>query len=189
VTRIAVATSDSNASAAPLGGEAAHRAAPFVAELDDAMRRLREHAAVDHIGLTRPVPGEAERWEAAQVWAHMAEFGDYWLEQLSQLLNDSSTGPVSFGRTRHDEERIAAIERGRSAPAAEHLSTIERSAEDLRLVLAHLTVTDWQRIGTHPTLGQMDVARFLDEFLVGHYSQHADQLDELLGDGTASSST
>jgi len=178
-----VATSDQSLSpspsAAPLGGESAHRAAPFVAELDDAMRRLREHAAMDHTGLTRPVPGEAEQWEAAQVWAHLAEFGDYWLEQLSQLLNDSSTGPVPFGRTRHDEARIAAIESGRSLPVDEHLATIERAAAELRLVLTHLTADDWNRVGLHPTLGEMDVARFLDEFLVGHYSQHADQLDEL----------
>lgn len=167
-------------SAAPLGGESAHRAAPFVAELDDAVRRLREHAAMDHAGLTRPVPGEEERWEAAQVWAHLAEFGDYWLKQLSHLLNDSSSGPVPFGRTRHDEERIAAIERGRSTPVDEHLATIERAADELRLVLTHLTADDWQRVGVHPTLGEMDVARFLDEFLVGHYSQHADQLDELM---------
>jgi hypothetical protein len=144
------------------------------------MRRLREHAEIDHAGLTRPVPGEDERWEAAQVWAHMAEFGDYWLGQLSLLLNDSSTGPVPFGRTRFDEERIAAIERGRTTPVEQHLETIERCAEELRLVLTHLTPDDWNRVGLHPTLGEMDVARFLDEFLVGHYSQHADQLDELL---------
>jgi hypothetical protein len=178
-----VATSDQSLSpspsAAPLGGESAHRAAAFVAELDDAMRRLHDHAAMEHVGLTRPVPGEAERWESAQVWAHLAEFGDYWLQQLSQLLNDSSTGPVSFGRTRHDEERIAAIERGRHTPIDEHLATIERAAAELRLVLTHLTADDWNRVGLHPTLGEMDVSRFLDEFLVGHYSQHADQLDEL----------
>ena len=178
-----MATSDQSLSpspsAAPLGGESAHRAAPFVAELDDAMRRLREHATTEHNGLTRPVPGEVERWEAAQVWAHLAEFGDYWLQQLSQLLNDSSRGPVPFGRTRHDEERIAAIERGRSVPVDEQLATIERAAEELRLVLTHLTADDWKRVGVHPTLGEMDIARFLDEFLVGHYSQHADQLDEL----------
>ena len=179
-----MATSDQSLSpspsAAPRGGGAAHRAAPFVAELDDAVSRLRDHAATEHDGLTRPVPGEAERWEAAQVWAHLAEFGDYWLEQLSQLLNDSSTGPVPFGRTRHDAERIAAIERGRTTPVADHLATIERAAAELRLVLTHLTEDDWNRVGVHPTLGEMDVARFLDEFLVGHYSEHADQLDELI---------
>ena len=42
-----------------------------------------------------------------------------------------------------------------------------------------MSVDDWSRVGLHSTLGEMDIARQLDEFHIGHYEQHADQLDEL----------
>ena len=46
-------------------------------------RRLAEHAARPlPAGLTDPDPGAEERWEAGQVWAHLAEFPGYWLDQI-----------------------------------------------------------------------------------------------------------
>ena len=45
--------------------------------------------------------------------------------------------------------------------------------------LAGLSKDDWRRVGRHSTLGEMDVARQLSEFHVGHAEQHLDQLDGL----------
>ena len=153
--------------------------ADFLDRLDVAIERLRAHAVADHNGFTRPVPAETEQWEAAQIWAHIAEFGDYWLGQLDAVLDAASEQPVPFGRTRRDAHRIAAIEEGRLRPVDVHLDTIERAADRLGALVAELTADDWRRVGLHETLGEMDVARQLDEFHIGHYEQHADQLDEL----------
>ncbi len=66
------------------------------------------------------------------MWAHVAEFGDYWLTELTALLDTGGDEPQPFGRTRRDPERIAAIAAGRRTSPAEHLDTIERSADRLR---------------------------------------------------------
>ena len=57
---------------------------------------------IDHPGRTDPVPGEDETWDDRQVWAHVAEFGDYWLAELTALLAGESDEPQPFGRTRRD---------------------------------------------------------------------------------------
>ena len=40
-----------------------------------------------------------------------------------------------------------------------------------------MTDEDWARTGRHETLGVMDLAAQLRHFHVGHYEEHADQLD------------
>ena len=71
----------------------AETAAPYLARLGAARRRLAEHAARPlPDGLTDPDPGASERWEAGQVWAHLAEFPGYWLEQIRSLLAGRSSG-------------------------------------------------------------------------------------------------
>ena len=161
-------------------GESAIKSARWLERLDDAMRRLRAHLDQAHPGRTDPVPGEDETWDAGQVWAHVAEFGDYWLDQLGAILATDVTGdPVPFGRTRRDGARIAAIETGRHDDVAHHLDTVERSADRLAALLAGMTDEDWARTGKHETLGVMDLAAQLTHFHVGHYEEHAAQLDSI----------
>lgn len=54
-------------------------AASFLARLDAVERRLEAHAARSPAGLSEPEPVTGERWDAGQVWAHVAEFIPYWL--------------------------------------------------------------------------------------------------------------
>ncbi|MDQ1425242.1 MAG: hypothetical protein QOD72_2740, partial [Acidimicrobiaceae bacterium] len=77
---------------------------------------------------------------------------------------------------------IAAIEAGRHDEAAVHLDRAREAAAILRNFVAGLSEADLNRRGLHETLGEMDGWRILDEFLVGHYEQHADQLDGLRSD-------
>ena len=123
----------------------------------------------------------SETWDHRQVWAHVAEFGDYWLAELNALLDAPSADPVPFGRTRRDAGRIAAIESGRHTEPAEQLDRIERSADRLAVMLAGMTDADWERRGRHETLGVMDIDAQLRHFHVGHYEEHADQLDLTAG--------
>ncbi len=160
-------------------GDLAVRTAVWLDRLDAVLERLRDRAAIPRTGLTRPVPGETEQWDESQVWAHLAEFGGYWLNELNGLLDAGTGVEHAFGRTRHDDGRIAAIADNRHRCVADQLVIVERAADRLHTLLAEMSVADWGRVGVHPTLGEMSVDRLLQEFHIGHYEQHADQLDEL----------
>ena len=132
-------------------------------------------------GLTDPDPGGEERWDEGQVWAHIAEFGAYWLAELRRILDAPGTAPVPFGRTKSDPRRIAAIAQNQARPPRAQLDPALVALDELRALLSTMDSHDWSRIGEHPTLKTMDVNKFLDEFLVGHYEQHADQIAKLNG--------
>ena len=151
-----------------------------VARLDAVEGRLAEHAAGDPPpGLTEPDPGATERWEAAQVWAHMAEFVGYWHGELETVIGEYDGTPVPFGRTKSDPRRIAAIEMGRHEAIAELRRRVGDAIAELKRCLRGLTAAELNAVGRHPTLGEMDVEAIVEEFIVGHLEEHADQLDKL----------
>src|SRR3972149_6448272 len=95
----------------------------LVARLDVIEARLAAHTDSERPGLTRADEGTGERWGAAQVWAHLAEFPAYWVGQIRAILAARAGGepePIPFGRTKADPGRAAASEAGRRArpPAA-----------------------------------------------------------------------
>src|SRR6187401_792044 len=95
--------------------------------LGRAERRLADHAARPlPTTLTDPDPGAEERWEAGQVWAHLAEFPAYWLDQVRAVLAATHDGAhePAFGRTKADAGRVAAIERERRTDPAELLRRV-----------------------------------------------------------------
>ena len=98
--------------------------ASVFARLDAVEARLRRHAATaPQSGLTDPDPDTPEeRWDAGQVWAHLAEFVPYWHGELSSVIGQYAGTPVPFGRTKTDPGRIAAIEVGRNEPASEQVT-------------------------------------------------------------------
>ncbi len=146
-------------------------------------RRLAEHAAQPvPSGLTDPDPDGTERWEAGQVWAHIAEFPAYWLGQLRGVLEGRAGGaaePVPFGRTRTDPGRIAAIERERHTAPAELLRRVTADLAAVRAAVEGLGDADLATRGEHPTLGEMPVRRIVERFIVAHLEEHAAQLDGL----------
>lgn len=162
----------------PTGGSAT-TVQRWVARIDAAQARLTEHAGVAHQGLTEPDPGGTERWNAGQVWAHIAEFGAYWRDELDKVIAAESDNPVPFGRVKTDPARIAGIEAGRTQPVEEHLERTRFDLDVLRAEVAGWSTADWARTGEHQTLGAMTIDRQLDEFHVGHVEQHLDQLDSL----------
>ncbi len=146
-------------------------------------RRLAEHAARPlPSGLTDPDPGASERWEAGQVWAHLAEFPGYWLDQVRKLLAARTSGaaePIAFGRTKADAGRIAAIERERRTDPAELLRRVTAQVDDVSTTFRALPDEAWQARGLHPTLGEMALPQIVERFILGHLEEHADQLDGL----------
>jgi threonine dehydratase len=155
----------------------------LLARLDRAERRLAEHAAQPlPSGLTDPDPGASERWEAGQVWAHLAEFPAYWLGQTRAVLaahDAGQAGLIPFGRTKTDAGRIAAIERERHTDPGELLERVRRDLAEVREAMRALPDAAWTVRGDHPTLGEMPVERIVERFIVEHLEEHADQLDGL----------
>lgn len=152
----------------------------LLARMADAERRLVEHAdAPIPAGLTDPDPGGEERWEAGQVWAHLAEFPDYWLAQAERVIGGASDSPVPFGRTKADADRIAAIERDRHTDPATLLARVRESLARVTDAARGWPPEAWRRVGVHPTLGEMTVERLVEHFIAAHLEEHADQLDGL----------
>lgn len=143
-------------------------------------QRLAEHAeGPTPTELTDPDEGGTERWEAAQVWAHMGEFVGYWQAQLEKVVDNYTGTPVPFGRLKDDEGRIGGIEEGRHTPIRVLMEQLHDEISVTRRYLPTLTDEHWQSVGLHPTRGELQPARMVEIFLLDHLEEHADQLDSL----------
>jgi hypothetical protein len=154
----------------------------FLERLDAVERRLAVLASSPARpgALTEPDPASNERWDPGQVWAHLAEFVAYWTQQLRMVIAAYREEPVPFGRTKTDEQRLAAIERDRTIAVAVLWTQTLSDIESLRSFLETLGSDSWQARGLHPTLGVMPLERIVDDFLVGHLEEHAAQLELLV---------
>jgi len=158
-----------------------------MAELDELIERLElveqrlaEHAAgPTPDGLTEPDEGGDERWEAAQVWAHMAEFVGYWQSELEKVVDHYQGSPVSFGRTKDDPDRSSAIEIGRQVPVGVLMDRVHDGIEVVRRYLPALAPAQWSAVGLHSRLGEMGVGAIVERFQLKHLEEHANQLDGL----------
>jgi len=151
----------------------------FVARLNDVEKRLDALAAVTPAGLTEPDPGGTERWQAGQVWAHMAELVPYWHGEVESIIASYDGDPVPFGRTKEDPARLAGIELGRRAAVKLFQGRLHEGISELKRYLAARTSPEWNAVGQHVTRGEMDVEAVVGRFVVAHLEEHADQLDGL----------
>ncbi len=156
--------------------------ADLLARLDAVEARLARLVATPTAGLTEPDAGTGERWEAGQVWAHIAEFVPYWLGELQRVAAGSgSPDPVPYGRTKTDPRRIAAIERDRREDPRALLRRTTDGIVRVRMFMRELPADRWTSMGLHPTRGEVRVSVILRDSLVGHLEEHADQLAGLAG--------
>jgi DinB family protein len=152
----------------------------LLARMADAERRLVEHAsAPTPSGLTEPDPDGEERWEAGQVWAHVAEFPGYWLDQVERVVKLGAHQPVPFGRVKTDAGRVGAIERDRHESPDDLLARARASLARATEVARALSPEAWTVRGAHPVRGEMTVQQIIERFLVEHLEEHAEQLDRL----------
>jgi threonine dehydratase len=146
-------------------------------------RRLADHAARPlPSALTDPDPGATERWEAGQVWAHLAEFPGYWLGRIRAVLAgvaDGANEPIPFGRLKTDPGRVDAIERERRTDPGVLLQRAMAELAEVSALLGALPREAWGTRGLHPARGEMRLSQIVEQFVVSHLEEHADQLDGL----------
>jgi DinB family protein len=160
----------------------------LVARMQAAVARLAAHASAERPGLTRADEATGERWEAGQVFAHLAEFPAFWVGQVRTLIAARAAGepePIPFGRSKADPGRLAAIETRRREEPLALLRDTDAGLAAAAALCRTLTADDWQTCGLHPALGAMSVAEIVDRFLVSHLEEHAAQLDELAATSAA----
>jgi hypothetical protein len=139
--------------------------------------------AVPRRGFTAADPDTGERWEAGQVWGHLAEFIQYWTAQVGDVIDAFQGEPVPFGRARDDPGRAAGIALGTRTPLPTLWEEVRSDLADLRNLLRALP-DGWEKaVGLHPRLGQVPTPRIFEDFLVSHLEEHAAQLEQLSGDG------
>ena len=130
-------------------------------------------------GLTAPDPQTGERWDAAQVWAHLDELIPYWIAQAEKVLAGQAGDPVPFGRTASNPARGDAIEQNRQRGITALWHDVREDLNDLRAFLAGVPDRGWQARGMHPTRGVMTVEQIVEVTLLGHIEEHVAQLEAL----------
>ncbi|HVE94909.1 MAG TPA: histidinol-phosphate transaminase [Acidimicrobiales bacterium] len=160
-------------------GDIARNAQAWIDRASAVEDRLTMLAASRRSGRTAPDHGGEETWGDGEAWAHIAEFGGYWLRELGSVLTGSPADPPAFGRTKVDPVRRSAIADGAGREPLSQLAHARRALATVRHLLAGLNGDEWGAAGRHSTLGLLDMDSILEEFLVGHYEQHAAQLETL----------
>ena len=116
------------------------------------------------------------------MWAHLAEFPGFWLDQVRAILAaraSGAKGPIPFGRMKTDASRTEPIERERRTAPAELLRRATAKLDELSTTLTALPDDAWNATGLHPTLGEMGLEAIVERFVLSHLEEHADQLDGL----------
>ena len=120
-------------------------------------------------------------WGPREVLAHVNEMLGFWPTQLRAVLAaDPGAAPVPFGRTADDANRLARIEADRRRPSGDLLDGIDAGLVDADAFVAELTPADLERVGAHPTRGEVTVGAAVESFLTGHLEGHVAQLREIL---------
>jgi hypothetical protein len=145
----------------------------------NAVEARLEAVAIPAEGLTEADPATGERWEAGQVWGHIAEFIQFWVEQAGDVVDAYQGDPIAFGRTRTDPTRLAGIEQGHHVTIDNLWLEVQADLADLRRFLKALPAGWANSVGLHSTLGPVPTERVIENFLVGHLEEHAAQLEGL----------
>jgi hypothetical protein len=123
-------------------------------------------------------PGSGE-WTIMENLAHIVEFLPYWGDEIAKLVANPGQ---NFGRTQKDEGRLRAIAEHGSDSMAQVRVALPESYEHLDKVLRQLQDSDLELIGHHSTLGDHNLAWFIDEAVTKHLESHILQIASCIPD-------
>lgn len=149
----------------------------------EAQARRLESAVEAMIGLAqayaagaalRASPGEAG-WNTLQVLGHMVEMLPYWSGQIRRLM-DAQGPPPPFGRALEDPGRLAGVEQGATATAAELIRQLQAETRAAAAMIRGLSPEARAKTGTHPRRGEMSVNDIVERFIIAHAEEHVEQV-------------
>jgi len=119
-------------------------------------------------------------WGPREVLAHVNEMLPYWATQVRLILAGDPAEATPFGRVSTDPIRLDRIATDRRLACGDLLDRIAAGLANVEDVLSALTPADLERLGDHPTQGQMTADAAVDRFLVTHLAGHVEQLQAIL---------
>lgn len=125
--------------------------------------------------------GPEAEWGPREVLAHIGEMVGYWTSELRRVVAGDGRAAVPFGRLATDPDRLARIGHDRERDAGSLLDEIRRGLDETRGFVSGLSGADLDRVGAHPTRGDLTVSQALDRFLISHLEEHVSQLRSILG--------
>jgi hypothetical protein len=137
----------------------------LLARLDgqlDALTLVLGRAAPEALE-TRPRP---EEWSARENLAHLARHHAVFLVRLRRLLAEDRP-PLGRYRAEEDPEWPAWA----TLPVGEAVARLRALRSELIAIVRSLSPAEAARTGLHPTLGEMDVAGWVEFFLL-HEAHH-----------------
>jgi uncharacterized damage-inducible protein DinB len=156
--------------------------APTVNELIGALQAAVARVLADADRLrpeeTYRRPG-ADAWSAAEILAHLVEMLTYWAEQAQAIAARSQDGEP-FGRTQDDPLRIAAVREHARDDPRELAAGVRASLDRATALLRSIPDPGWQRTGHHARRGEITVRQIVQQFLIEHTEEHAQQLTAAL---------
>ncbi len=124
-------------------------------------------------------------WGPREVLAHVNEMLPYWSAQLGAVVAGDPGTAIPFGRTATDAVRLARIESDRQKPSGQLLDEIDVGLVAAEEFVAGLSAAAGDRVGLHPSRGELTVRDSLGRFVVGHLEGHVVQLRAILERGPA----
>ena len=154
------------------------KVATWLERIDDIETKLARLAR-PLAGLTGADPNSGEQWNAHEVWGHLAEFIEYWIEVFGEVIDQYEGEPISYGRGLDDSTRTAGLEHGRKMDFDRLWAEVRSDLGDLRQFLKLLPESAERVVGLHPDGGERTLEQMIDGYLVGHLEEHLAQLESL----------
>ncbi len=123
---------------------------------------------------------EAGGWTPPEVWGHLSEFVEFWIEEIGDVVDEYQGEPVAIGRAADDDTRLAGVEHGRAVPVDRLWQEVRSDLADLRAFLRALPEDRWTVVGVDSVRGEMDLEQLIEIYLISHLEEHVTQLEELL---------
>jgi hypothetical protein len=123
-------------------------------------------------------PGDGE-WTVMENLAHLAELMPYWSQQAREVAARAENNQP-FGRTHEDPDRIGAVDRHANDRLDQVLPRIREGLTEAAATMRALPAEGWSKTARHQNRGEMTVTDILDQFLISHAEDHAEQIDEAL---------
>ena len=118
-------------------------------------------------------------WSVMKVLAHVAEVLPYWARRAREVAaREQDDRP--FGRTADDPDRVAAVEQHAHDPLDAVMPRLHAGLAEATTTLRAIPREGWARTAHHARRGEMTVEQIVDQFLIAHVEEHAEQVQTVM---------